>query len=358
MEIKLVQLPQEKRKLKPVDDSQLGFGRIFTDHMFTMRYEPSKGWHEPKIGPVEDIVLHPAAMVLHYGQEVFEGLKAYHGAEHGIYLFRQRDNIARFNRSCKRMVMPEVDPQIFDRAIKKLVLVERDWIPEAEGSSLYIRPTIIATDPFLGVRPSNDYLFFIIVGPVGAYYPEGFNPVSIFVSDRYVRAVSGGVGEAKTSGNYAASLAGQIEAQELGFSQVLWLDAIERRYVEEVGTMNIFFVIDDEVITPSLTGSILPGVTRESVLTLGKEWGLKMVERMISINEVVDAQKSGRLKEVFGTGTAAIISPVRDFRYKEDDFQVADAKTGPIAQRFYDMLLAYQYGRESDPYGWVERIDK
>ena len=357
MEFKITKVDPEDRKPVHTEPSTLGFGRIFTDHMFTMKYAPNEGWYEPEIGPYRELLLDPACMVLHYGQEVFEGLKAYHGEDNGVYLFRHRDNLERMNRSCDKLVMPRFDIDLASEAIKQLVLMERHWIPTHEGCSLYIRPTMIATDPFLGVRPSETYLFYIIVGPVGAYYAEGFNPVSIYVSDHYVRAVKGGVGEAKTAGNYAASLAGQIEAKEKGFTQVLWLDAIERKYIEEVGTMNIFFVIGDEIITSPLTGTILPGVTRDSVLQLGKHWGLNTVERMLSIDEVLAAQADGSLKEVFGSGTAAIISPVKEIRYKDDDFLVGDGKTGPIANRFYEALLDFQYGRQKDPFGWVERID-
>jgi branched-chain amino acid aminotransferase len=307
--------------------------------------------------PYGDLSLDPAAMVLHYGQEAFEGLKAYRGADGGVRLFRHRKNLERLNASARRLCMPTFDEDVVEDAMKRLVLLERDWIPHTEGCSLYIRPTYIATDPYLGVRASNNYLLYIILNPVSAYYPEGFNPVSIWVSEKYVRAVVGGVGEAKTGGNYAASLAAQMMAKEKGFSQVLWLDGRERRYVEEVGTMNIFFVIDDEVVTSPLTGSILPGITRDSVLQLLRDWGHRVSERMLDIAEVVAASESGRLKEVFGTGTAAIISPVSSFHYRDRDHQVADGRTGPLSQKLYDQILAIQYGRQEDPHGWTTRID-
>ncbi len=354
MEIKVTTV--DSRKPIPTDDMALGFGRVFTDHMFLMEYQDGQ-WRNPRIEPCHDISLHPAAMVLHYGQEVFEGMKGYRGAEDGIYLFRPDRNIARMNRSCDRLMMPEIPPDLHLEAIKQLVLLERDWIPKTEGCALYIRPTMIATDPFLGVRPSNTYLFYIIVGPVAAYYPEGFNPVSIYATDRYVRAVRGGVGDAKTGGNYAASLAAQAEAKKAGYTQVLWLDALERKQVEEVGTMNIMFKIGGEVVTSPLTGSILPGVTRESVLQLLRDWGEKVTERPLSIDEVMTAADSGTLEEVFGTGTAAIISPVKEIAYKDKKVQVANGKTGPLAQKLYDTLLAIQYGTGEDRHNWCMRID-
>jgi branched-chain amino acid aminotransferase len=357
MEIRVTELAPEKRGRKPVDESKLGFGRYFSDHMFLMNYQTKKGWHSPRIEPRRPLELDPAALVLHYGQEVFEGLKAYRSQGGGIYLFRYRDNIRRFNRSCRRLVIPELDEEIFAQGLKKLVLLEKDWIPTSAGCSLYIRPNVIATDAVLGVRPSETYLFYIICGPVGPYYPEGFNPISIYVADKYVRAAPGGIGEAKTCGNYAASLLAQKEAKEQGFSQVLWLDAKERRYVEEVGTMNIFFRIGEEVITSPLTGTILPGVTRDSVITVLKSWGVKVAEQPLAIDEIIAAQKKGTLREVFGSGTAAVISPVGSIRYRGEDFRVGDGGTGELSRRLFDYLQDLQYGRQKDPFGWVERID-
>jgi branched-chain amino acid aminotransferase len=357
MEIKIRKVRPAKKKAIPTDDSKLGFGRYFSDHMFLMEFDRDQGWHSPRIEPHRPLELDPAAMVLHYGQEAFEGLKAYRGKDGGIYLFRFKDNLARMNRSCRRLVIPEFDLEQVSDGLRRLVLLDRDWIPKSSGCALYIRPNVIATDPFLGVRPSDKYLYYIITGPVGAYYPEGFNPVSIYVSDQYVRAVRGGIGEAKTGGNYAASLLGQIDAKEKGFTQVLWLDAIERKYVEEVGTMNIFFKLGDEVVTSPLTGSILPGVTRDSVIQVLKKWGQKISERMLSIDEVIEGQKTGRLTEAFGTGTAAIISPVGNIHYKGQNYKVADGKTGALSQKLYDYLLALQYGQEQDPFGWITRID-
>ncbi len=357
MEISITPVDETRRKPHPQDESALGFGQYLSDHMFQMDYSPENGWHNPRIGPLENLSLSPAAMVLHYGQEAFEGLKAYRGKDDGVRLFRYRKNFERLNASCERLCMPLLDIDQVSDAMKQLVLLDRSWIPKTEGCALYIRPNIIANEPHLGVRVSQNYLFYIVVGPVGAYYPEGFNPIRIMVSDQYVRAVEGGVGYAKTSGNYAASLLAQQVAKEKGFTQVLWLDAKERRYVEEVGTMNIFFAIGDEVITAPLQGTILPGVTRDSVLHILKGWGLNAVERRLGIDEITAAAESGELKEVFGTGTAAIISPVGEVCYMDRVFKVADGKTGALSQRLYDHILDIQYGAIEDPYGWTERID-
>jgi branched-chain amino acid aminotransferase len=295
-------------------------------------------------------------MALHYGQLIFEGLKAYRGQDGSIYLFRARDNFARFNRSATRLVMPEVDMDLVMDGMKKLILLDKDWVPHSEGTSLYIRPTMLASEPHLGVRPATEYLFFIIIGPVGAYYPEGLNPVKIYVEDRYIRAAVGSTGEAKAAGNYAGSLLAAEEAKEKGFTQVLWLDANERKYVEEVGTMNMFFVIENEVITAPLTGSILPGVTRDSVIHMVKDWGMKMSERSLSIDEVIAAAKDGRLNEAFGTGTAAVISPVGQITYRGEDHVVAGGKMGELSQKLYNEIVAIQYGEKEDPYGWREKI--
>jgi branched-chain amino acid aminotransferase len=357
MMLSITRVEESHRKPVPMADSQLGFGRYFSDHMFLFNFTPDRGWHDPRIVPYGPLPLDLACMVLHYGQEAFEGLKAYHGVDGGIRLFRYRKNFERLNNSARRLCMPTLDIDQMGDALKQLVLLERDWIPASEGCALYIRPNLIAIDPFLGVRPSQTFLFYIIVGPVGAYYPEGFNPVSIYVTDKYVRAVRGGIGEAKTAGNYAASLFGQMEAKKKGYTQVLWLDALEHKYVEEVGTMNIFFVIGDEVVTSPLTGSILPGVTRDSIIQLLRAWGHKVSERMLSIDEIVAAAQGGNLQEVFGTGTAAIISPVGNFCYKDQTYKVGDGKTGALSHKLYEQILAIQYGREPDPYGWTERID-
>ena len=335
----------------------LKFGRYFTDHFFATEYEREVGWRFTRIEPMRTLQIDAAAICLHYGQEVFEGLKAYSGKDGGIYLFRWKRNAARLRNSCRRLMMEPVDEDFFGRAIKSLVLLERDWIPNEPGCSLYIRPTLIATDPFLGVRPGNEYAFYVIVGPVGSYYEGGFNPVSIWVSDEDVRAVKGGLGEAKTAANYAHSLCAQQKATRLGHDQVLWLDAIEHRWVEEVGSMNIFFRIGDEVVTPPLAGTILPGVTRDSVITICEHWGIKVTQRPISIDEVFELSESNELKEVFGTGTAAVISPVGRLSYQERETTIGNNCTGELAAKLHDYLNGLQRGYEEDIFGWVERID-
>ena len=355
MEIRVNESMPTDKKFRP-QDSELGFGKYTTDHMFLMDYTKDKEWHDPRIEPYQHLKLDPAAMVLHYNQEVFEGLKAYHLEDSGIGLFRPDKNIDRMNASARRMVMPEIDPDLVVRAMKELILLDRQWLPTSAGTSLYIRPTMIANEPALGVRPSEQYLFFIIIGPVGAYYPEGFNPTRIYVSDEYVRAAKGGVGEVKTSGNYGATLLVSQLAAKKGYTQVLWLDAKENKHVEEVGTSNIFFYINGQLVTPPLEGTILPGITRDSVLQIARSWGLDVVERPISIDEVVKGCKDGSLKEMFATGTAAVISPVGEICYKEKDFQVADGQTGELAQKLYDEITGIQYGRKEDPFGWRVRI--
>ena len=343
-------------KAKPADESALGFGQIFCDHMYKLDYKAGQGWHNPRITAHAPLSLDPAALVLHYGQEVFEGLKAYRGVDGGLYLFRPMANIERMNRSCKRMCIPEVPAADALEHLIELVRTEHEWVPTLGGTSLYIRPTVIATEACLGVKVSHEYLYFVIMGPVGAYYPEGFNPVKIYVEENYVRAAVGGVGEAKTMGNYGASLLAAEEAHAKGFTQVLWLDACDKKSIEEVGTMNMFFVIGDEVITSPLNGSILPGVTRDSVLTLCRHWGMKVSERKLTIDEVIAAQADGSLKEAFGTGTAAVISPVGSIHYKGTDYQVADGQTGELSQKLYDEIIGIQLGQKEDPFGWVMKI--
>jgi branched-chain amino acid aminotransferase len=355
MEIRVEKMASDLLKTKP-DENSLGFGQHMTDHMFVMLYDESMGWHDAVIKPYDNFSLSPAAMALHYGQAIFEGLKAYRGTDDNIYLFRPTDNLKRMNVSATRMCMPEIPVDVVYSAMKKLIIIDKDWVPKADGATLYIRPTMIASEEGLGVRPAKQYIFFIINCPVGAYYPEGFNPVKIFVTDTYVRAVAGGVGNVKTAGNYAASIMAALEAQKKGYTQVLWLDAIERKYIEEVGTMNIFFLIDDELITPPLTGSILPGITRDSVLRLTKDWGLKVSERRITINEVLAAQEKGSLQEIFGTGTAAVISPVGELNYKGQVCTINNGRTGKLAQKLFDELQAIQNGYKKDPYGWVVKV--
>lgn len=345
----------DKLKQKP-DDSELTFGTVFTDHMFNMDYSPEKGWHHPRIEPYAPLPMDPATMVLHYGQTVFEGLKAYRTASGSIQLFRPKDNLKRLNRSSKALCIPQFDEAVVMEAMKKLVEIDKDWVPRAQETSLYIRPTIIATDPFLGVRASHHYRFFIILSPVGVYYSEGFNPVKIWITKDHVRAVRGGLGEAKTAANYAASLYAGEEAHKNGFTQVLWLDGIEQKYIEEVGSMNIFFVIDDELVTPQLNGSILPGITRDSVLALAKLWDIKVSERKLSIDEVMNAHSAGGLQEIFGSGTAAVISPVGELKYGDTLITVGDGTVGPMANRFYRTITDIQYGKSEDPMGWVETL--
>ncbi|MCX7817129.1 MAG: branched-chain amino acid aminotransferase [Syntrophales bacterium] len=356
MKEKIQKMLVEKGKPKPQDESQLGFGKIFTDHMFTMYYTQEKGWHNPTIGPYREIALDPAAICLHYGQLIFEGLKAYRGGKGEIYLFRPWENIRRMNNSAIRLCMPTIDEEFFLEAMKELVVTERDWIPRGRGTSLYIRPTMIATEKALGVHAANEYLFFIIVCPVGAYYPEGFNPTKIYVTEEYVRAAPGGVGFCKAAGNYAASLLASTLAQKKGYTQVLWLDAVHRRYVEEVGTSNIFFLINGELVTPPLTGTILPGVTRDSVIKIARHWGIKVVERAISIDEVIEGAEKGTLSEVFATGTAAIISPVGCLNYGGREYIINQGKTGELTEKLYNEILQIQYGEKEDPFGWRLRI--
>lgn len=340
----------------PDKDNPLLFGKIFTDHMFIMDYEKGKGWYDARIVPYSPISLEPSAMIFHYGQELFEGLKAYNAEDGRILLFRPDMNAKRSNRSCDRLCMPEIPEDDYVQAIKELVEIDKTWIPTKEGTSLYIRPFMIATSPFLGVRPSYSYKFIIILSPVGAYYPEGLNPVKIWIEDDYVRAVKGGIGEAKTGGNYVASLRAQVKAHEEGYSQVLWLDGVQRKYIEEVGAMNIFFVIDGAVVTPQLNGSILPGVTRNSVIKLCKDWGYKVEERKISIDEIYNAHKDGLLDEVFGTGTAAVISPVGHLRWEEHIMQVGDGGIGTLSQRLYDSITGIQLGKLEDANNWTVEI--
>lgn len=344
-------------KVLPGPDNPLKFGTIFTDHMFLMNYETGRGWFDPRVVPYQPLNLEPSAMVFHYGQEMFEGLKAYKSVDGRTLLFRPDKNVERANRTNRRICIPEIPEEDFLQAIKTIVKIDEKWIPTKEGTSLYIRPFIIATDPFLGVRPSDRYLFIIILSPVGAYYPEGLNPVKIWIEDEYVRAVKGGVGEAKVGANYVASLKSQVKAHDEGYSQVLWLDGVHRRYIEEVGAMNIFFKINGTVVTPELNGSILPGVTRDSVLTLCREWGLPTEERRISIDEIYEASQNGTLEEVWGTGTAAVISPVGQLRWEDKIMQVQDGGIGPLSQKLYDTITGIQLGKLEDTHGWTVTVE-
>jgi len=358
MEISITKVAPEKMKPKPTDESKLGFGQILTDHFFIAEYNAGKGWHDPSIEPYRPLSLDPAAMCLHYGQLIFEGMKAYRGNDSSIYLFRPEENMKRMNASAERLCMPQIDKDIFWKGMKQLVLLEKDWIPQSSGTSLYIRPTMIATETALGVHPSNRYLFFIIVCPVGAYYPQGFSPTKIYVSEEYVRSVRGSIGACKAAGNYAASLYAAEKAKEIGYTQVLWLDAIEMKFVEEVGTSNIFFMIGDELITPPLTGTILPGITRDAVITLAKHWGITVSERPLSMDEILDAHNKGTLVDCFASGTAAIVSPVGQIYYKGTEYLINDGKIGELTARLYNEILQIQYGGKEDPFGWRVKISE
>jgi branched-chain amino acid aminotransferase len=343
------------KKDKP-KDKDLAFGNVFTDHMFLMDFQEEKGWYDPRIEPYAPLSLDPATAVLHYGQSLFEGLKAFRGTDGRIRLFRPDKHVARINRTAERMCIPALDPEMILKSWTTLVDLDRDWTPSAVGTSLYIRPTIIASEAFLGVRPAREYLYYVIISPVGAYYPEGMAPVKIKVIDKYVRAVPGGLGEAKTAANYAASLYAAEEAKHEGFTQVLWLDGVYRRYIEEVGTSNIMLKIADEVITPPLAGTILAGVTRDSSLALARDWGLRVSERAITIDEVVEAAHLGTLQEVWATGTAAVISPVGELAYKGERIVVNGGRTGPLAQKLYDAIVGIQYGTAPDAHGWTVEV--
>ncbi len=345
----------EHPKAKP--EGKLGFGQIYTDHMFVMDYSAEKGWYDPRIVPYAPIELDPATMVFHYGQAVFEGLKAYMTEDGKVRLFRPEKNFARLNVSNDRLSIPPIDENLCLEALKQLVELEKDWIPKQEGASLYIRPFIIATDVSLGVRPSDTYKFFIICSPSGLYYEEGLEPVKIYVEDKYVRAVRGGMGFTKAAGNYAVSIKAQVIAHEKGYSQVLWLDGVEQKYIEEVGAMNIFFKINGEVVTPMLNGSILGGITRMSVIELLKKWGVPVSERRISIEEIYEAYKNGQFEECFGTGTAAIISPVGELRWQDNVMKINNGKIGELTQKLYDTITGIQTGKLEDELGWVVKVD-
>jgi branched-chain amino acid aminotransferase len=355
MNIDVDLVPKDERKEKPTDVMQVSFGTVFSDHMFSMRHTGGN-WTDARIHPYGPLSLSPAALCLHYGQGIFEGMKAYRRGER-VLLFRPDMNFKRFNASAERMVMPTIDVDLALHSLMELLKIDSEWVPEVPGSSLYIRPTMIATEPKLGVRPSQEYLYYVILGPVGPYFKEGFAPVKIYVSDKYVRAVKGGTGAAKASGNYAASLLAGTDATKVGYSQVLWLDALERKWIEEVGTMNIVVRFDDEVATPPLGGSILPGITRDSVLTLVKDYGMTRNERMISIDEIIEGISSGKVKEMFGCGTAAIIAPVGSLWYKGTPYEVSDGRTGELTQRLFDDLIGIQSGLLEDSHDWVVLVE-
>ncbi|TCI00966.1 branched-chain amino acid aminotransferase [Roseococcus sp. SYP-B2431] len=337
-------------------DASLSFGKVLTDHMFMMNYTAGQGWHDPRVVPYGPISLDPATQVLHYGQAIFDGLKAFRGPDGQIRLFRAQRHAERLNKSARALCIPEMDADLVRRSFEAIVGVDNEWVPHAMGTSLYIRPTVIATDVMLGVHPSSTYTYFVICSPVGAYYKEGVKPVRILVSDNHVRAVQGGLGEAKTAANYAASLSAQMEAEEAGYTQVLWLDGVERKYIDEVGTMNIMMQIGDEVITPPLAGTILDGVTRNSCLQLMRDWGMKVSERKISIDEVMEAGRQGTLREMWGTGTAAVVSPVGELGYKGEKLSIGNGHTGLLTQKLYDSIVGIQYGTQADPHGWTSVV--
>lgn len=351
-------IPLTEADLRPVPSGNYGFGKTMTNRMFTQRFSQELGWHDAKIGPYGPIMFEPATSVFHYAQEIFEGTKAYFRDDGNINLFRPWENMKRFNNSALRMAMPVVDDEEHLAAVVKLVNLEQAWVPTAPGAALYIRPTMIATEPFLGVHASSEYLHFVILSPVGSYFPQGFSPVPVHISHTYRRAVRGGTGAAKTGGNYAASLLAGVEATERGYSQVLWLDAIEGRYIEEVGAMNICFVYDNKhIVTPPLTGSILPGITRDSVITLGRDLGYKVTEEMVDVNDMLSDIESGKITEVFGCGTAAVIAPVGKFGYQETEHVINNNEVGPVATHLYQQLTDIQYGRIPDRFNWTLTIE-
>lgn len=355
MNITINKTPQPKAK---PDMTKLGFGKHFSDHMFLMNYSPEKGWHDARIVPYGDLTLSPACMVFHYGQEMFEGMKAYRAPDGRILLFRPHKNIERMNNTNERMCIPKVSQDDVMQVLNTLILLESDWIPTLPGTSLYIRPFIIATDAMLGVHPSKTYLFAIILSPVGAYYASGLAPVKIYVEDEYVRAVKGGTGFAKVGGNYASSLIGQQKAAAKGYDQVLWLDGVHHKYVDEVGAMNVFFVIGDEICTPMLEGNILPGVTRDSAIAFLRAKGYTVNERRISIDEIKQTAADGTLKEMFGTGTAAVISPVGVLDIMGEKVVINNNQIGSISQMLYDELTGIQFGTKPDTFNWTLEVTK
>lgn len=356
MELRIEPLLAEQRKQKCTDAAQLGFGRHFSDRMLVADWSAAQGWHDVRIVPYGPMPLDPSAMVFHYSQEVFEGLKAYRQPDGSVALFRPDMNLARLNRSAERLSLPTVPADLFLDGITELVRLEQEWVPTAEGTSLYIRPALIATEAALGVRPAQQCRFFTILSPVGAYYASGFKPVRILVEEHQARAVPGGTGEAKTGGNYAASLNAGKEAHDHGCDQVLWLDAVQHRFVEEVGAMNIFFVMDNCLVTPALSGSFLAGITRDSIVKLAPSLGLAVEERPIAIDEVLDGIRKGRVQEAFGSGTAAVVSPVGAFSYRDELFTINNAAVGTVTQHLYDTLTGIQYGRLPDTKGWMRRL--
>ncbi len=345
----------DKSRIKNTDFNNLQFGNVFSDHILDMDYNNHK-WQKAKISPYGAIPIYPSLSALHYGQAIFEGLKAFKNYSGDVLIFRPDRHLARLNKSAKRLCIPEMDYETFINSLTGLIKTDYNWIPEKRGSSLYIRPFIFATDNFLGVKVSDTYKYMVITCPVGAYYKEGFNPISLCTSGEYVRAVRGGIGEAKTPANYAASLLPAQEAKEKGYTQVLWLDGIEKKYIDEIGTTNIFFMINDEIITPNLDGSILEGITRSSVIEIAKKWGYKVTERKISIDEVFECSENGSLKDIFGTGTAAVISPIGKIEHKGKIITINNNQTGEFAKKMYDYITAIQYGEIEDSFNWIYKV--
>ena len=342
-------------KVKP-DPNTLGFGEVFTDHMFMMDYSKKLGWHDAKIVPYGDLVLSPAACVFHYGAEVFEGMKAYRTPDGDVQLFRPMENIRRLNNSAERLCLPQIDEDLALEVLTKFVEMEKDWVPSKKGTSLYLRPFLIATDAKLGLHAIDEAKYVIIASPVGSYYKEGINPVKIMIETEDVRAVRGGTGYAKCGGNYAASNRAAAKAEEKGFSQVLWLDGVERKYIEEVGAMNVMFKIDGKVKTPKLIGSVLPGITRKSCIDLMKSEGQDVEETFITVDEVIDALKAGKLEEAWGCGTAAVVSPIGLLSYQGVDYVINDGKIGELTQHLYDELTGIQWGEKEDKFGWTLKV--
>lgn len=353
MEIKIVK--RTKLKERP-DEKALGFGKYMTDHMFLMDYDKGQGWHDARIVPYEPIPMDPTAVALHYAQETFEGLKAYRTADDKIQLFRPEMNAKRMQNSNRRLCMPEIPVDMFVEAVNEIVKIDADWVPRQPETSLYIRPFMFTSEAQLGLHDSHQFIFCIVCSPVGAYYAEGINPVKIVVEDEYVRAVKGGTGFAKCGGNYAASMIAQLKAEKMGYSQVLWLDGVERKYVEEVGGMNIMFKIAGKIYTAPINGTVLPGVTRDSIITILRDWGYEVLEEKLSVDDLMKAGHDGTLEEVYGTGTAAVISPVGVLNYKGDVVTINDSKIGDLTQKLYDYLTGIQWGREEDKYGWTVKV--
>ncbi|MBR2447930.1 MAG: branched-chain amino acid aminotransferase [Clostridia bacterium] len=353
MEIKITKAAVLKNK---PDNNSLGFGKIFTDHMFMMDWNKEKGWYNARIVPFENISLHPASTVLHYGSEIFEGLKAYRRADGKVQLFRPIENIRRMNRSAERLCLPQIPEDLAMQVLETFVELEKDWTPSAEGTSLYLRPFMFGNDESLGVHAVHNATYVIIASPVGSYYPEGINPVKIMIEDEDVRAVRGGTGYAKCGGNYAASNRAGERAAQQGYSQVLWLDGVERKYIEEVGAMNVMFKIGGKIITPMLSGSILPGITRMSCIAVLKEKGFDVEERLLSIDELADALENGKLEEAWGCGTAAVVSPIGELCYKGVKYSVNNGEIGETTQMLYDTLTGIQWGKLEDTFGWTHPI--